>query len=82
MIRKRGQLTIPDKVREIAGWLKENEVVGIEVGKEEIRVKPYSDLRSKGINWGELLRKITLSRSFKGKRGNLSGMIGEDRETH
>ena len=33
-------------------------------------------------NWDEMWHNIELARSFKGKHGNLSQMIVEDRENH
>lgn len=81
VIRQRGQLTIPDQVRHMAAWLQAGAVVGVEVAEEEVRIRPYAEAR-KRIDWNEVWRKIELARSFKGKRGNLSAMIAEDRDSH
>lgn len=80
-IRQRGQLTIPDKVREVLDWLQTGAVVGIDVDKEEVRIKPHFRA-NKDIDWDEFLAKVQLARSFWGKRGNLSAMIVADRENH
>lgn len=83
-IRQRGQLTIPDQIRQKFSWLKENTVVTIVASPTgEIIIKPLSvSASSDKPNWDEIWRKIKLVRSFKGKRGNLSKFIAEDRYRH
>lgn len=81
VIRQRGQLTIPDQVRHIASWLQIGAVVGVEVEEEEVRIKPYAKT-TRRVDWNDVWRRIELARSFKGKRGNLSAMIAEDRYSH
>lgn len=80
-IRQRGQLTIPDQVRGVLSWLQTGEVVGIDIDDNEVRIRPHSKV-SRGMNWDDFLMKVQLARSFGGKRGNLSGMIVADRESH
>jgi len=80
-IRQRGQLTIPDQVRETLSWLRTGEVVGIDIDDDEVRIRPHSKA-GRGMNWDDFLTKVQLARSFRGKRGNLSGMIVADRESH
>ncbi|MEK7611684.1 MAG: AbrB/MazE/SpoVT family DNA-binding domain-containing protein [Patescibacteria group bacterium] len=83
-IRQRGQLTIPDEIREQLAWLKPNDVVEIETkDSREIIVKPYlAKTDSKKILWQKAWVATQIARSFKGKRGNLSKFIIEDREKH
>ncbi len=83
-IRQRGQLTIPDQVRQKFSWLKENAVVTIFASPMgEIIIKPLNiHASSDKPDWNEIWRKIKLVRSFKGKRGNLSKFIAEDRYRH
>jgi len=83
-IRQRGQLTIPDQVRQQFSWIKENAVVAIITSPlGEVIIKPLSiHASSDKPDWNELWRKITLVRSFKGKRGNLSKFIAKDRYRH
>jgi bifunctional DNA-binding transcriptional regulator/antitoxin component of YhaV-PrlF toxin-antitoxin module len=80
-IRQRGQLTIPDRLRETLSWLQTGEVVGIDIDNDEVRIRPHAKM-GKGVDWGDFWTKVQLARSFKGKRGNLSGLIVEDRENH
>ena len=79
-IRQRGQLTIPDKLRELFSWLEEGSIVGIEVEEEVLKIKPHSQVKK--IDYDDFYTKMQLARSFKGKRGNLSAMIASDREAH
>ncbi|MEK7504248.1 MAG: hypothetical protein AAB550_02000 [Patescibacteria group bacterium] len=37
---------------------------------------------SSAIDWDDFMEKVRISRSFKGKRGNLSAMIAKDRQNH
>lgn len=79
-IRERGQVTIPDKIREIVEWAKPNSVVSISVNSQkELVISPFL---SKGYDWEDIWRRIKRSQSFKGKRGNLSEFIIQDRERH
>lgn len=70
IIRDRGQLTIPDPVREIAGWVKTSSVVAISIeNPQEIIITPHQALREMDLdNLRELIKK---SRAIKGK-GNIS----------
>lgn len=81
IIRQRGQLTIPDQVRDMLAWLREDSVVGIDIDHEEVRIKPHSKV-TKNINWDGFFSKVQLARSFKGKRGNLASIVAGDREDH
>lgn len=81
VIRQRGQLTIPDQVRDLLVWMREGSVVGIDIENEEVRIKPHAKAK-KDIDWEGFFSKVQLARSFKGKRGNLSSIVAEDRENH
>lgn len=83
VIRQRGQITIPDKIRERISWLAPNSVVTVLTKKEEeIIIKPYTTEVTRKTDWGEIWEGIRLARSFTGKRGNLSKFIEEDRKRH
>ena len=81
-VRQRGQLTIPEEIREQVAWLKEGSVVAVDI-KEDNKVEliPY-DRHKQQTNWKRLWQMIRLARSIKGPRGNLSQFIAEDRFRH
>jgi bifunctional DNA-binding transcriptional regulator/antitoxin component of YhaV-PrlF toxin-antitoxin module len=81
VIRDRGQLTIPEKIRNFLEWSSPNSVVSlITVSKEELIIKPFEG--KKQIDWSTIWMNINLSRSYIGKQGNLSGFITSDRNSH
>jgi len=82
IIRKRGQLTIPDKIRETFSWLVPSSTVTITSQKpDEIVIRPIS-AGKKAVDWDELWRNIQRVRSYRGGgSGNLSKFIAEDRQT-
>ncbi len=70
ILRDRGQLTIPDSVRKIAGWVSSSSVVSISIeNPQEIVVKPYQALNQ--IELEALFSAIKKSRAIKGK-GDIS----------
>lgn len=79
-IRNRGQVTIPDKIREILSWVKPNSVVSIYINPQKELV--FSPFKPKEIDWDDIWRRVRRSQSFKGKRGALSKFIIRDRERH
>lgn len=82
-IRQRGQLTIPDQIRSATSWLGLNSLVTIAVRpNDELVIKPYSSTGTKVVDWKKAWEMIQLARSFKGKRGNLSKLVAEDRYRH
>lgn len=81
VIRQRGQITIPKKLRDKIDWLSEDSVVGVVVTEEEVCLSPKKKVDSR-FNWKEIWEKINLSRSFIGKKGNLSEFISKDRLSH
>lgn len=79
IIRERGQLTIPDEIRELRKWAAPASVVTIISEKpDEILIRPQKTQQA--FDWDELWNRIYLSRSFRGKRGNLSEFVTKDRE--
>jgi len=83
-IRHKGQVTIPDKVRNNLSWLNTGSVVHIiPLNSHTVVVKPYGhEEMKKKTNWDKIWDLISLSRSFEGKNGNLSSFIVEDRNAH
>ena len=83
IIRQRGQLTIPDFIREITSWVAPGSVVSISRNKaDEIVIKPHTKFENK-VDWDKLWRDIQIARSFKGKyKGSLSEFIVKDRQNH
>ncbi len=80
IIRDRGQLTLPEKIRETFRWARPSSVVIIYAEKpDEITIRPYPE---KSVDWGQLWKDIARVRSYRGKgRGSLSEFIAKDRET-
>lgn len=79
IIRDRGQLTIPDEIRKALAWVMPSSVVTISVeSPDEISIQPHQGQQA--IDWDVLWNSIRLSRSLKGRRGNLSQFIAEDRQ--
>ncbi len=80
IIRDRGQLTIPDKIRQTLKWPMPNSVVSLATtSQNELIISPYE---TQERDWTQIWKNIDASRSYKGKRGNLSGFISLDRENH
>jgi len=82
IIRQRGQLTIPDFIRETLNWISPGSVVSIvQTANNELVIKPHAE--EKKVDWDKLWRNIQLARSYKGKyKGSLSKFIAEDRYRH
>lgn len=79
IVRNRGQLTIPDSIRALRGWVSPNSVVTISSERpDEIIIRPHK----KGYDWDKMWKLIKKSRSFQGKGGNLSKFISADRYSH
>lgn len=83
-IRQRGQLTIPDEIREQLPWLETDSIVGIEMkGLQEVVVRPFRKTQSPSSErWEKALDALKIAQSFAGKRGRLSHFVTEDREQH
>lgn len=54
--------------------------IQISLTKKELVIKPYS--KEKKLNWKSIWEGIELASLIKGKRGNLSKFIIEDRKRH
>lgn len=81
VIRDRGQLTIPEKIRKFLKWSSPNSVVSlITVSRDELVIRTFEG--KKQIDWSIIWMNIELSRSYVGKRGNLSSFITSDRDNH
>lgn len=81
IIRERGQLTIPEKIREIRPWASPVSVVTITSTKpDEIIIQPYSP--QKVVDWNRIWGNIQKSRSLKGNKVKLSEFIVKDRSIH
>ncbi|MDP3724686.1 MAG: hypothetical protein Q8R11_03580 [bacterium] len=79
VIRDRGQLTIPEEIRAFQKWARPASVVTIaSESSDKIVIRPHR--RSQRVDWESLWHAIDVSRSFQGKRGNLSAFIAKDRE--
>ena len=77
IVRDRGQLTIPDSIRQKAPWIASASVVNIAFPQPDlILITPHIPQ----INWYTLWNSIRLARSFKGKIKNVSQLIAQDRE--
>lgn len=81
IIRQRGQITLPDDIRENVYWATAGSVVTIATTKlDEIVIRPYAPKEE--VNWVKLWQDIRRVRSYKGRgRGNLSAFVAEDRQT-
>jgi len=85
IIRERGQLTIPKKIREKLGWTKENFIITISIPDEKslLITSPQYNSPSETVDWDNLWKKLEKVRSFNGKqKGSLSDFIIKDRERH
>jgi len=81
IIRNRGQITIPEKIRRTLKWPTANSVVSLVTTiQNEIIIKPYDN--EKKVNWSQIWNNIELSRSYQGKQGNLSKFVSSDRKNH
>lgn len=83
IVRQRGQLTIPDKIRENFNWLTPSSAITISSQKpDEIIIRPISASK-KAVDWDKIWEGIRKARAIKGKgRGSLSKFIAEDRYRH
>ncbi len=81
IIRDRGQLTIPEKIRDVLKWVNSSSVVSLTAtSDDELIIKPYG--KEEQTDWSKVWLNIDLSRSYKGKKGNLTNIIIKDREKH
>lgn len=83
IIRDRGQLTIPEKIRSLADWTSPNSVVSVSFEEDKkIVIKPY-EKKAEKVNWDQIWKDIKRIRSFKTKnKRSASEIIAEDRYNH
>ena len=81
IIRAKGQLTIPQKIRGRKSWASSGSVVTLVSEKpDEITIRPAN--KAKDVDWKKLWLDIRRVRSYKGRGGgNLSKFIARDRLT-
>ncbi len=81
IVRGRGQLTIPDSIRDRANWVSPGSVVTVaQLRADEIVIRPHLASQNK-VDWNKIWRNIELARSHKGVySGSLSEFIAADRE--
>lgn len=83
IIRQRGQVTIPDAIRENFTWLTPGSVIFIKPQvPDELIIRAYES-QKKEVDWDKIWKYIKKSRNIRGK-GNISGseFIAHDRQTH
>ena len=82
IVRNRGQLTIPESIRDRLEWTAPGSVVTVaQVGVDKIIIKPHA-ADKKRVDWNKLWRNIELARSHKGTyAGSLSRFIAADRDS-
>ncbi len=80
IIRDRGQLTIPDSIRKMVGWITPMSAVSISVVKaDEIIIKPHVQR----VDWDKIWKGIKKARSIHGKgKGSALKFIQQDRLSH
>ena len=80
IIRERGQLTIPDSIRQLISWVSPMSAVTISVVKpDEIVITPHKVQ----IDWDEIWEGIKESRAIHGKNNmSASKFLIKDRLTH
>lgn len=81
IIRKRGQLTIPDSIRALREWASPNSVVTISSEQpNEIVIKPHKKI----YDWDKIWEGIRQARSIKGKGKAISAVefLQKDRRSH
>ncbi len=80
IVRDRGQLTIPDSIRQVVSWVTPMSAVTISVVKpDEIVITPHQ----KKVDWDKIWEGIRKARSIHGK-GKMSTLefIQQDRLSH
>lgn len=80
IIRNRGQLTLPQSIRNLVTWVNPDSVVSLTVIQpDQIVIKPHSQL----VNWDQVWNNIKKSRAIAGKgKVETSRYIASDRANH
>ncbi|MBI2036414.1 hypothetical protein HYT17_02190 [Candidatus Microgenomates bacterium] len=80
IIRDRGQLTIPDSIRNLVSWAAPSSAVSISVVEsDEIVIKPHQ----RQYDWDKIWEGIKKSRAIHGKgKMSASEILMKDRKSH
>lgn len=81
IVRERGQITIPYKIRKKASWARPMSVVSIKmITSDSIIITT----RKREMNWENLLKDIKVLRAMKGRGKVLSAaeFLEKDRQSH
>ncbi len=81
VIRKRGQLTIPESIRKAVNWANPMSAVTISLNKtDEIVIKPHQHQH----DWDKIWKGIRKSRATKGDIGAVASIefLEKDRKSH
>ena len=81
IIRNRGQLTIPESIRTLHGWVETNSVVTITSDRpDEIVIRPHK----RTYDWDKIWEGIKQARAIKGKGKSVSTVefLQKDRRSH
>lgn len=80
IIRDRGQLTIPDKIRSLYPWMRSSQPVNVIAYEDRVEIVPHK--KEKKVDWKAIWDGIKQSRSYKGKNKiSLSDFVIQDRQT-
>lgn len=80
VIRARGQLTIPKRIRRAVRWLTPPAAVTIVLeGPDVVSLRPAQD-DTANVDWRAIWNNIRRARTIKGKRVNTSAFIAADRK--
>ena len=80
IIRQRGQLTIPESIRSIVGWVSPLSAVSISLTKpDEIVIRPHKQY----LDWDKIWNNIKMARAIKGKgKQSAAEFLEHDRNSH
>lgn len=83
-IRQRGQLTIPDTIRDRFPWIKTDAVVTLDASDPtRIVIQPFAMNVSDKPDWDLIWKMIARARAIPGKgKMNASEFIAQDRYNH
>lgn len=79
IIRQRGQITIPDTIRQSASWITEHQPVVVFLADEnELHIRPVQQ----ATDWQALQREIGRVRALPGRPIDTTKFIADDRQRH
>lgn len=81
LVQERGQVTIPQAIRNVASWIAPSLPVSISLEEpDQISIEPH---QSRKVDWDLLWREIEASRRLRGRgKSSLSAFIAADRHRH